>query len=233
MTFAFAPRSWPRAGSAAFGLVLLLSPVLTSNALAQSPDAPPPPETEQEQAPDFAKPMGPPDPLNRGTPQGSMYAYLMAAREGDYERAAEFLDLRQLSPEARANGADYARRLKVVLDQTLWVELVNLADTNAGHSDDSLPAWQDLVGDIQVDDRRVSILMQRVPRESDGVRIWKVAASTVAEIPRLYAAFEPIWLEERLPEIFFQTRVLDVALWKWASLAGIAVLAWASISSTM
>jgi MscS family membrane protein len=226
MTSAFALRSCPRAGSAALGLVLLLSPVVTSNALAQSQDAPPPPATEQQEAPDFSKPMGPPDPFNRGTPRGSMYAYLKAARDGDYELAAEHLDLRQLPPEARERGAEFARRLKVVLDQKLWVELANLSDTNAGVSGDGLPAWQDRVGEIGTRDGKVDILMQRVPRDGDGVRIWKVAASTVSRTPFLYAEFEPIWLEERLPAVFFEAEILGVALWKWASLASIALLAW-------
>ena len=36
--------------------------------------------------------MGPPDPFNRGTPRGSMYGFLAAARAEDYARAAEYLE---------------------------------------------------------------------------------------------------------------------------------------------
>ena len=57
------------------------------------------------------------DPLNRGTPRGAMHGYLSVAREGDYERAAEYLDLRQLPEEERGSGPELARQLKVVLQQ--------------------------------------------------------------------------------------------------------------------
>ena len=76
--------------------------------------------------------MGPPDPFNRGTPRGSMYGYLTAARARDYERAAEYLDLRRLPLDQQERGPELARRLKVVLDQTMWVDVGNLSDSNAG-----------------------------------------------------------------------------------------------------
>ena len=131
-----------RGGMVALGLALLLAVVRAGDARAQTAEeAPPsPPAAEKPAVVDFSKPIGPPDPFNRGTPRGSMYGYLSAARAGDYERAAEFLDLRRLLHEEQARGPELARRLKVVLDQTLWVDLVNLADTNAGLPNDDLPA---------------------------------------------------------------------------------------------
>ena len=87
---------------------------------------------EAQAAEDLSRPMGPPDPFNRGTPRGSMYGFLSATREGDYERAANFLDLRRLPPEQRDSAPELARRLKAVLDQTLWVDVVNLSKTNEG-----------------------------------------------------------------------------------------------------
>jgi MscS family membrane protein len=106
-----------------------------------------------------------------------------------------------------------------VLDQTIWVDLVNLSDSNAGTPNDGLPAWQDRIGDIETRDGSVSLLMQRVPRAGDGVRIWKVAASTVLLVPGLHAEFEPLWLEEWLPPVFFEEDLFGVELWKWLALA--------------
>ncbi len=83
--------------------------------------------------------MGPPDPFNRGTPRGSMYGFLTASRARDYERAAEYLDLRGLPSDERDRGSELARRLKVVLDQTIWVDVGNLSDSNAGTPNDGLP----------------------------------------------------------------------------------------------
>ena len=202
-------------------LVLLLAAIPVDTARAQAPEqAAPQPTPAAEEPPvlDFSKPMGPPDPFNRGTPRGSMYGFLSAAREGDYQRAAEHLDLRRLPPEEQGSGPRRARRLKAVLDQTLWVDLVNLSDTNDGAPNDDLPTWQDRVGDIRTPDGSVTILLQRVPREGDGVRIWKIASVTVARTAELYEEFGPGWLEAWLPPVFFEAEFLALALWQWLGL---------------
>jgi MscS family membrane protein len=202
-------------------LALWLVAGLAGDGRAQaSEDAPPQPAAE-----DFSKPMGPPDPFNRGTPRGSMYGFLTAARARDFERAAEYLDLRRLPPDEQDRGPDLARRLNVVLDQTMWVDVGNLSDSNDGTPNDGLPAWQDRVGHIQTEEGSVSILMQRVPRAGDGTRIWKVAAATVVLVPDLYAEFEPLWLEEWLPYVFFEKGFFGVEFWKWLALAGLLAIA--------
>jgi MscS family membrane protein len=209
--------------------VLLAAAVAGTTARAEA-DEPTPPEvaTEDERRPvlDFSEPMGPKDPFNRGTPRGSMYGYLSSARKKDFDRAAEFLDLRRLPPSDRARGPELARRLKAILDQTIWVDLVNLPDTNAGSRADGLPEWQQRLGEIQVADENVTLLMQRVPRAKDGVPIWKIAAVTVEQVDDLYAQLEPTWLEAWLPEIFFDVTWLEVALWKWAGLVLLLLGAW-------
>ena len=116
----------------------------------EPPDAPPAP------AEDFSKPMGPPDPYNRGTPRGSVYGYITACRAGDYERAAAYLDLRRLPAGQRERGPELARRLKTVLDQTLWIDYVDLSDRNAGAPDDGVKPWQDRLGEIELDGRPIA-----------------------------------------------------------------------------
>jgi MscS family membrane protein len=210
-------------------LVLLLSTIPGDGAYAQTPEPEAPqasPAAEKLPVEDFSKPMGPADPFNRGTPRGSMYGFLSAARKGDYARASEHLDLRRLSSEDQDRGPELARRLKTVLDQTLWVDLGNLSDTNAGSSDDGLPAWQDRIGDIRTQEGSVTLLLQRVAREGDGVRIWQIAAATVEQVPALYAEFEPMWLEEWLPRVLFERDLFGVALWKWLSLVAAFGIAW-------
>jgi MscS family membrane protein len=191
-----------------------------------SEDAPPQPAVA-----DPSKPIGPEDPFNRGTPRGSMHGFLTASRARGYERAAEYLDLRGLPSDEQDRGPEMARRLKAVLDQTIWIDIGNLSDSNAGTPNDGLPAWQDRIGDIETEQGTVSLLMQRVPRAGDGTRIWKIAAGTVALVPELHAEFEPLWLEEWLPSVFFEEDLLGVELWKWLALA--TLLAVASIVSLL
>jgi MscS family membrane protein len=185
-----------------------------------------PPAAEAPPVEDFSKPMGPPDPYNRGTPRGSVYGYIVACREGDFERAAQHLDLRRLRPEDQQRGPELARDFKTVLDRTLWVDFRTLSDTNEGHADDGLPEWQDLLGEIRTERGRLPLLLQRVPRQEDGVRIWKLSSATVSQIPELRAEFGQPWLEERLPPIFFELRFLELALWQWLALILVALAAW-------
>jgi MscS family membrane protein len=169
--------------------------------------------------------MGPQDPFNRGTPRGSMHGFLTASRARQFERAAEYLDLRGLPSDEQDRGPELARRLRVVLDRTIWVDVGNLSDSNAGTPNDGLPAWQDRIGDIETEQGTVSLLMQRVPRARDGTRIWKIAAATVALVPDLHAEFESLWLEEWLPPVFFEMDLLGVELWKWLALAMLLAIA--------
>ncbi len=210
----------------ALALAMLLALVPGPDAQGQTPEeaaTQPTPAAEQLPVEDFAKPMGPPDPFNRGTPRGSMYGFLAAARKGNYERAAEYLDLRRLPPEDQERGPQIARQLKAVLGQTLWVDFTTLSDRNKGFADDGLPAWQDRLGDIETHEGLVTLLLQRVPREGDGVRIWKISSVTVAHTAELYEEFGPIWLEAWLPPASFEVHFLGLELWQWLGLVALAI----------
>jgi MscS family membrane protein len=117
----------------------------------------------------------------------------------------------------------------MVLDQKMPVDVENLSDSHDGAPDGAVLAWQDLVGEIETSEGTVPILMQRVPRAGDGTLIWKISPQTVALVPELYAEFEPMWLEEWLPPLFFERESLGVELWKWLALA--VLIAIASLAS--
>jgi len=199
---------------------LLVGPVWAADE-AEAPAEPAPATVE-----DFSRPMGPPDPFNRGTPRGSIYGYINACRDGDHERAAAFLDLRRLPPDQRERGPELARRLKTVLDQKLWIDYADLSDRNAGVPDDGVKAWQDRLGEIETSQGLVTLLLQRVAREGDEVRIWKISASTVARIDELYAEFGPNRLEAMLPPVFFETFLFDLALWQIVGLLLCVLVGW-------
>ena len=207
-----------------------LALLLTLGAAALTATAQEPPEAapahEKPSVEDFSKPMGPPDPFNRGTPRGTVYGFVAACRADDYQRAAEFMDLRQLSPADRQRAPEIARQLKAVLDQKLWVDFTTLSDRNQGFEDDGLPAWQDRLGDIETREGLVTLLLQRLPREGDQVRIWKISSATVAQTAGLYAEFGPTRLEAWLPPVFFEVDFLSLALWQWLGLVLLAIVSW-------
>jgi len=155
-----------------------------------------------------------------------MARFLEAARQGQYARAAEYLNLRQVPRSLRAQrGPELARELETVLDRALWVDPDKLSDQPEGDPDDGLPALRDSLGTIETSSGPIEILIDRVA-ESGGPPVWKFAASTVAAIPDLYEEFGWGPLARFLPEPFFRLRFLEVRLWQWIALASLAGFAW-------
>ena len=174
------------------------------------------------------EPRGPNDEFERCTPRSSLRGFLAAVRDDGWERAAAYLDPRRVRPGERGTaGPDLARRLAVVLDRTMWVDVNDVTADPAGTAEDGLPADQERVGTIATEDGPVDVLLQRVPRE-DGERIWKVAPATVAQIPSLYDEFGYGRLGEILPAPFLELSFLAIQLWQWLGLLvllGVAALA--------
>jgi MscS family membrane protein len=162
----------------------------------------------------------PEDEFGRGSPRGTLKGYLAACSEADYEKAAQYLDLRRIP----GDGPSLARQLRIILSRTLWVDIEALSLEHEGRPNDGLAPNRDRLGSIDTQAGKVDILLQRVPRE-DGVTIWKFAGVTVAQVPDLYKEFGYGVLERFLPKIFFGIQFLDIALWQWIGLLVLVLLA--------
>jgi len=161
------------------------------------------------------KPLRPADEFNRGVPRSSLKGYLKAARDGDFERAAKYLDLRYLPDSIDAGqGPQLARQLKIALDKVIWFDLDMISAVPDGFPDDGLPADRDNIGRIKTPEKTVDLLMQRIPR-SDGGNIWKISNQTVAEIPHLYEYFGYGPFEETLSKMFPDAQLLGWQVWQW------------------
>ena len=158
-------------------------------------------------APAPEAPAIPEDEFERGSPRGTVKGYFAACREGDYEKAANYLDLRRIS----GDGPTLARQLRTILSRTLWVDVDTLSQEHQGKPNDGMPPSRDRLGTIDTRAGKVDILVQQVPRE-DGVSIWKIAGVTVAQVPNLYKEFGYGVLERFLPKVFFDIQFLDIAL---------------------
>jgi MscS family membrane protein len=211
------------AAARAFGaLAALLLGIAMAPPPALGQTAPGAPAAASEEA----KPRGPEDPYERGTPRSAMHGFLAAARAGEWTRAAQYLDLRSISAgEREARGPELARQLKIILDRTLWVDLDALSDDPAGARDDGLPAHRELVGHLEATEPPLPILLDRVPREDDGVRIWKVSGGTLRQVPELWDRFGDGPLAEWLPQPFFTWTFLQLQLWQWIGLLVLAAAA--------
>ena len=181
-------------------------------------------EKPQEKVEKINLPVAPDDEYNRGTPRSSVKGYLKAANQGDLETAAEYLDLRNLPHGLKkTDGPMLAKKLKIVLDRTLWVDLDLVSEHPKGHLNDGLPAYRDSLGKIKAGKKTISILLQHVPRK-DGVLIWKFSNRTVGSVPLLYEyqGYSP--LEEYLEGVFPDIQVFGWHTWQWASYCVLIIL---------
>jgi len=184
---------------------------------------------EESAPPAIEKPDVPADKFDRGTPQRSADGFLAAADAGDLEKAAEYLDLRNLRGEATDyTGVQLARRLQVIIKRGEWTDVADFIDDPAGRSGDSLPAYRDSIGFVKHEGDDVELFMQKVPR-GDGVSIWKISNATVSLIPDLYETYgysESIEdFRRALPLVTF----LGLELFKWVLLFGAGLLAYIAV----
>jgi len=170
---------------------------------------------------------GPVDELGRGVPRTTIQGFREAASERDYERAAKYLDLRNLPGRmSQRQGPQLARHLKIVIDRApLWIDLDEVSTDPKGRAGDGLPPHQDLLGSIKTPSRTVKILLQRVPRSEDQVMIWKLSSATVVTIPELYEQYGFGVIGEILPDAIFDIDILGVQIWLWFGLFVVVVLA--------
>jgi MscS family membrane protein len=171
-------------------------------------------------------PAIPEDDFQRGTPRSTLAGFLAAARQGDYARAAEYLDLRRVPPSISEQGGDQlARHLKTVVDRALWIDLEAVSASPDGKTKDGLPSSKDRVGRIETPAGKVELSLQRMSRD-DGVQIWKISADTVKKIPELYRVYGDGLLGEYLPAFFFEYEFASVRLWQWIALVALVPLAY-------
>ena len=90
-----------------------------------------------------------PEDVSMTSPQSAMRGFLIASGDGHWEKAAEYLDLRNLPLGlTEKQGAELARQLWIVLDRTLWIDLELLSTNPEGDQSDNLPAVRERVGHL-------------------------------------------------------------------------------------
>lgn len=201
-----------------FPLTILLMSLAASPVIAQ--------ETADQPAdmPDIAA-----DEFDRGTPMRSTNGFTRAAEKGDYETAAEYLDLRNLRGDAtELTGVQLARRLFVITKRANWVDIDELVDHPDGRRNDNLPDYRDSIGVVMDEGKEVRLLMQKVPR-GDGVFIWKVSNATVSLIPELYEEYGYPEVVEDIRRKLPSGVLLGLELFKWVIVLIVAVSIYALV----
>ena len=166
-------------------------------------------------APPTAQPEPPSDVLGRTTPRGTVLGFLRAARKGDNEAAAQYLN----TPLRGKAAADLARQLFVILDRRLPARLNEVSDRPEGSLAFLIRPDEDLVGTISTENGDVNITVEKVavgkaaPGKNDSV--WLFSAKTLGAIPNLFAETDGISVEQALPGFLVHTLFLQIALFEW------------------
>src|ERR1019366_1253690 len=97
------------------------------------------------------------DPLERGSPQSSVFHFLEACHSRDYTKASYYLDLRRMSPADRAkDGPDLARQLEDLLDDTPF-DIATLSRDPDGDQSDGLASNLEQLHVFHVDGQSLTL----------------------------------------------------------------------------
>jgi MscS family membrane protein len=170
-----------------------------------------------------------PDQLGRDTPAGTVVGFLQAAQEGNYQAAADYL---QMSNARRLNlGADMAEKMKVLMDRTFVGSLRRLSTSPDGNPDYGGPDLQ-TIGTFASGDVDIPVILVRVADPNFG-KIWVFSSDTLSKVPELYDTVEAHRVENKLPQSLVRNVFLGMPLWQWlALLAAIPVaviIGWAVV----
>jgi MscS family membrane protein len=183
---------------------LLLAVMLALPAYGQLPLSNPP-------APAASAPPAGPDALGRDTPAGTVVGFMRAAGDANVQRAAQYLDSRQVPGRVE----EHIRQLLAVLNRGLLSrDLAQLSRAQEGTLEDGLPPTVERVGVVKTESGTLDILLERVTRP-DGTPIWLFSAATIQGVPAAYKEIRPFWFEKLMWAPLRETRYLDVPLWQW------------------
>jgi len=174
----------------------------------------------------------PQDPFNRSSPQSSVISFLEACRSGNFERAARYLNLRQMPREQRqSEGPRLAQQLGRILDRDAGFDVADLSTDAEGDLTDGLPRDRDRVGSYKVGGKTLDLQLERTTFRS-GLMAWVFSSDTVALVPELGQVTSDSTIEKYLPTILVSWTLAGTPVWRWIALA-LLVIAVIALSRTI
>jgi len=154
------------------------------------------------------------DPLGRNTPSNSVLGFLKAATAGDYNIAAQYL---QMSATRRqSEGEQTATKLKYVLDNA-FVGNYSRFNQPEGTPQEGAPLNHQKLGTMSAGDVEADLDLVRVSDPSAG-KIWLISADTLGKLPELYDQAKARQVESKLPAVLVKHQLGGMPLWQWLAL---------------
>ena len=155
------------------------------------------------------------DPYNRTTPSGTVFGFLQAAQSGNYNTAAQYL---QMSPARRqSQGEQIASELKEVMDRAFAGSLKKVSTQPEGTPQEDVPLDRQNLGSMSSGDVEAELQLVRVSDPNAG-KIWLISSDTLAKVPELYDQVQARRVETRLPNVLVKHELGGMPLWQWLAL---------------
>ena len=162
-----------------------------------------------------AEPVSPTDPLGRSSPRGTVLGFLQAAQSPRPDSAAQYF---QSSRSRRpADGQRIVHELKSLMDRAYVGNINRITDLPEGTPQEGLPADEERVGKLQVNDDSVELILTRVTDPIYGP-IWVFSNGTIAELQELFGQIEVQQVETKLPQVLVRNIFLGLPLWQWIAI---------------
>lgn len=170
-------------------------------------------------APPKAPAKAPTDALGRTNPRSAVTGFLQAGGRGDYRKASEYLDLRNIAPSKRTSqGPQLAKGLESILNSDSRFNVLRLSQDSQGNPNDDPNPNLERVTSVVRYGQTFTLELERVQPSADQPQIWLFTPATVAAIPRLTPSLTATGIEAHLPRFLVANQFLQTPIWKWIAL---------------
>jgi MscS family membrane protein len=159
-------------------------------------------------------PASPGDPLDRGTPRGTVLGFMKAVREGRTDIAVQYLN----TPLRGAAAVTRAEQLFVVLDRRLPPRLSVLSDRPEGSLANPFTPDRDVIGTVPTSNGPLDLVVERTNRGAAG-QVWVFSRVTLEAIPDVYDEVNLVAVDRFLPGVLAKPRIFGIRLFEWLAFA--------------
>ncbi|MFN7987120.1 MAG: mechanosensitive ion channel family protein [Thermoanaerobaculia bacterium] len=156
------------------------------------------------------------------SPRSTIAEFLALARKGRYAEATRFLEL---PVGLEKHGPELARKLRLVLDRELWIDVGKVSPLPSGHLDDGLPPEFEEIGAITGATGKPEPV-RLVRRDRSEGPSWVFSRGTIAHVAAWYETLDNRPLLDTLPEPLIRRGPLELLWWQWLAVFALFVPAW-------
>lgn len=167
----------------------------------------------------------PDDSLSRRTPLGTVEGFIATAVDGNYNKAAHYLNL-DSALYGSSESAELAALLHKSLDQRgNLIPFSFISDEATGNLDDELQADLERVGTISDEEGAITIFVEKI-KGPDGGPVWLFSNQTISQISKMNIDASIPLVDKFLPEVLKQNKWGGVPIGEWLAMLVLAAFAY-------